>query len=204
MISLRFTVEPNPRSMRASRGKDYRELHVHALSLLMWTQTHPAPPNACVTVPWSAWSPSAAREVSPRKTDGHVVYMYPSHSRFSGCGMRIISATSVRSDGMFGVSIADYHPSRVSRSRKQEVVRPTYATQVEVTAGFRYKHYVANAGRGNPSVCGGAYPRLPSECRPLSRVCALFSPVTFPTYHPRFRHCSLSSHPALNLYLRWK
>jgi hypothetical protein len=30
MISLRFTVELSPRSMLASRGKDYREMHVHA------------------------------------------------------------------------------------------------------------------------------------------------------------------------------
>ena len=68
MISLRFTVGPNP-------GKDYREMHVHARSLLMWTQVHPAPPNTCVTVPWWAWSASAARVVTPRKEDGDVLYI---------------------------------------------------------------------------------------------------------------------------------
>jgi len=182
MISLRFTMEPNPRSMRTSWGsEDYRELHVHARSLLMWTQAHPAPTNACVTVPWLTWSPSAARVVVPRKDDGDVMCMYPSHTRFSGCGMRIISATSVRIDGTSVVSISDYHPARVFRTRKQEVVRHTHATQAEV--GLRYKRGIADARRGNPNAFDGAYSRQPSECLPLSRVRALFSPFTFPTYY---------------------
>jgi hypothetical protein len=168
MISLRFTVELNPRSMRASWSKDCREMHVHARSLLMWTQTHPAPPNACVTVPWSAWSASAARVVAPRVDDGDVGSMYPTHSRFSGCGMRTISAASVQSDGTAGVSIADYHPSRVFRGLKKEAVRHTHASQAEVGAGFRYKRGVVNAGRSYPSVHDGAYSGLRSECLPLS------------------------------------
>src|SRR6266566_2294277 len=131
--------------MHASWGKDYREMHVHARSLLMWTQAHPAPPNACVTVPWSAWSASAARVVAPREDDGDVVYMYPTHSRFSGCGMRTISAASVQTDGTAGVSIADYHPARVFHGLKKEVVRHTHASQAEVGAGFRYKRGVLNA-----------------------------------------------------------
>jgi hypothetical protein len=183
MISLRFTVELNPRNMRASWGKDYREMHVHARSLLMWTHAHPAPPNACVTVPWSVWGASATRVVAPRKDDGDVVYMYPSHSRFSGCGMRIISAASLQSDGTAGVSIADYHPARVFRGLKKEVVRHTHACQTEVGAGFGYKRGVVNAGRSYPSVHNGAYSRLRSECLPLSGVRALFSPFTFPAFH---------------------
>jgi hypothetical protein len=183
MISLRFTVELNPRSMRVSWCKDYREMHVHARSLLMWTQMHPAPSNACVTVPWSAWSASSARVVAPRKDDGGVVYMYPSHSRFSGCGMRIISAASVQSDGTAGVSIADYHPARVFRGLKKEVVRHTHASQVEVEAGFRDKRGVVNAGRSYPGVRNDAYSGLRSECLPLSRVRALFSPFTFLAFH---------------------
>jgi hypothetical protein len=183
MISLRFSVELNPRGMRAILGKDHRETHVHAHSLLMWTQAHPAPPNACVTVPWSAWSGSAARVVPPRKDDGDVVHMYPSHSRFSGCGMRIVSAVSVQSDGTAGVSIADYHPARVFRGLRKEVVRHTHTSQAEVGVGFGYKRGVVNAGRSYPSVHNGAYSGLRPECLPPSRVRALFSPFTFPTFH---------------------
>lgn len=183
MISLRFTTELDPRSMRVSWGKGCREMHVHARSLLMWTQAHPSPPNACVTVPWSAWSASAARVVAPRKDDSHVVYNNPSHSRFSGCGMRIISATSMQSDGTAGVSIADYHPARVFRGLKKEVVRPTHAGKSEVGISFRYKRGVVNAGQGNPPVHDDSYSGLRSECFPHSRVRALFSPFTFPTCH---------------------
>ncbi|KAF8486926.1 hypothetical protein DFH94DRAFT_678002 [Russula ochroleuca] len=91
------------------------------ISLLGWTQTHPAPPNTCVVVPWSAWGPSAARVVAPCIDDSDIMYMCPSQSRFSGCGMRIISALSVRSDGTTTVTVTDYHPARVFRGRKQEV-----------------------------------------------------------------------------------
>jgi hypothetical protein len=183
MVSLRFSVELNSRGMRASRRKDYREIHVHAHSLLMWLQTHPTPPNACVTVPWSAWSGSAARVVPPRKDDGDVMYMYPSQTRFSGCGMRIVSAVSVQSDGTAGVSIADYHPARVFRGLKKEAVRHTHASQGEVGAGLRYKCGVVNAGQSYQSVHNGAYSGLRSESLPLSRVRALFYPFTFPTFH---------------------
>ena len=176
MISLRFTVELNPRSMRTSWGIDYREMHVHARSLLMWAQAHPAPPNACVTVPWSAWSSSAARVVAPHKDE---VYMYPSHSRFSGCGMRTISAASVTSDGTTGVPIADYHPARVFRGLKKEIVHHTHANQAEVRAGIRFKRGVVDAGRSYSSVHNGAYSGLRSECLPLSRVRSVFSPFTF-------------------------
>jgi hypothetical protein len=202
MISLRFTVGLNPRDMRASWGKDYREMHVHAHPLLMWTQAHPAPPNACVTIPWSVWSASAARVVAPRKNDDDVVYMYPSYSRFSGCGMRIISAASVQSDGTAGVSIADYHPARVFRGFKKEVVRHTHASQTEVEAGFRSKCGVVYAGRIYLGVNNGTYSGLRSECPPLSRVSALFSPFSFPTFY--FCQRSPSARPALILYLRWR
>ena len=178
MISLRFTVELNPKSMHGSWDKDYREMHVRARSLLMWTQAHPAPPNACVTVPWWAWGASAARVIALREDDGDLVYMYPSHSRFSGCGMRTISAASVQSDGTAGVSIADYHPARVFRGLKNEAVRHTHASQAEVGTVFRYKRGVVNAGRSYPSVHNGVYSGLRSECLPLSRVRVLFSPPT--------------------------
>jgi hypothetical protein len=203
MISLRFTVGLDPTDMRASWGKDYREMHVHARALLMWTQAHPAPPNACVTVPWSAWSASAARVVAPRKDDGDVVYMHPPHSRFSGCGMRIISAASVQSDGTAGVSIADYHPARVFRGLKKEAVSHTHASQAEVGAGFRYKRGVVYVGRSYPSAHNGAYSGLRSECLPLSRVRALFSPFSFPTFHFLCQR-SPSTRPVLILYLRWR
>ena len=183
MISLRFTAELNPRSMRASWGKGCRELHVHARSLLMWTQAHPSPPNACVTIPWSAWSTSAARVVAPRNGGGHVVYINPSHSRFSVCGMRIISATSMQSDGIAAVSIADYHPARVFRGLKKEVVHPTHASQSEVGTGVKCKRGIVNAGRSHPPVHDDTYSGIRSECLPLSRVRTLFSPFTFPTCH---------------------
>lgn len=184
MISLRFTVGLDPRSIYAGWSKDYREMHVHARSLLMWTQGHPAPPNTCVTVPWSAWSASAARVVTPREADGDMVYMYPSHARFSSCGMRTISAASVQSDGTAGVSIADYHPIRVSRGLKKEAVRHTHTSQAEVGADFRCKRSVVNAGRSYPSAHNGGYSGLRSECLPLSRVRAFFSPFRHLTYFP--------------------
>ncbi|KAI0269025.1 hypothetical protein BGY98DRAFT_1016644 [Russula aff. rugulosa BPL654] len=203
-----ITLESNSLTMGSDTATglfytNYREMHVHARALLMWTQAHPAPPNACVTVPWSAWSASAARVVAPRKDDGDVVYMHLPHSRFSGCGMRIISAASVQSDGTAGVSIADYHPARVFRGLKKEAVRHTHASQAEVEAGFRYKRGVVYAGRSYPSVHNGTYSGLRSERLPLSRVRALFSSFSFPTFH-FFRQRSPSTHPVLVLYLRWR
>jgi hypothetical protein len=184
MISL--TVRLNPRDMHASWGKDCREIHVHARLLLLWTQAHPAPPNTCVTVPWSAWSSSAARVVAPRKVDSDVVYMYSSHSRFSCCGMRIISAVSVHGDGTAGVSIADYHPARVFRGLKKEAERHTHASQAEVG-----DKRVANAGRSHPTVHNDVYSGLRSECLSLSRVRSdiLISFLTFHLFaYAVFRH----------------
>ena len=58
--------------------------------------------------------------------DSDVVYMCPSQSRFSGCGMRIISALSARGDGTSSVTVTDYHSARVFRGRKREVISDSY------------------------------------------------------------------------------
>jgi hypothetical protein len=168
VVSLRITAELNPTGGHANRRPDYLEMHVHAHSLLRLTQALPAPPNACVVVPWSAWGPAAVRVVAPRLDDSDVVYMCPSQSRFSGCGMRIVSAPSVRSDGTSRVTVTDYHPARVFRtSRRQEVVRHTYTTPTEIEAELWQERGVSNAGRGNPSAQDGVYSNLRPERLPL-------------------------------------
>lgn len=182
MISLRFTAV-NSTNMRSSWGEDYREIHVHARALLMWTQAHSAPPNACVTVPWSAWSASAARVVAPRKDGSDGMYIHPPRPRFSGCGMRIISVASVQSGGTTGVSIADYHPARVFRGFKKEVVRHTHVSQAKAEVGLRSKYAVVYAGRNYPSVNNATYYGTRSECPPLTRVRALFFPFSFLTFY---------------------
>jgi hypothetical protein len=188
VVSLRITAEPSPTSGHANAnwGRDYLEMHVRAHSLLLLTQAHPAPPNECVVVPWSTWGPAAARVVAPRIDDGDGVYICPSQSRFSGCGMRIISAASVRSDGISRVTVTDYHPARVFRGGKQEVVCHTHTTPTEIGAELGRKRDVANAGRGNPSAQDGVFSRLRSKRLPLPTVRARFSLFSFTAYHPLF------------------
>jgi hypothetical protein len=181
VVSLRIIVELNPTSMHDENWwHDYREIHVHAQTLLMWTQAHPAPPDACLFVPWSAWGPAAARVVPPRMDDNSdVMSMCRSQSRFSGCGMRIVSTPSVRSDGITTVTVTDYHPARVIRGRKQDVVHHINATPTEIDETSRQMRGASDAGRRNPSTKAGECARLGSERLPLSTVSIFYTPCLF-------------------------
>ena len=110
MITLLLTTDSG--AHRDSRPEQC-EMHARASTLLAWTTIHPAPPNACVVVPWSAWGPAAARVVTPRVDDSALC---ASRSRFLGSGMRVISPPSSRGDGTSVVTVTDYHPARVFRS----------------------------------------------------------------------------------------
>ncbi|KAF8494827.1 hypothetical protein F5888DRAFT_604610 [Russula emetica] len=151
VVSLRIIAELNPTSMHdANWWRDYREIHAHAQTLLMWTQARPAPPDACFVVPWSEWGPAAARVVPSRMDDdSDVVNMCRSQSRFSGCGMRIVSTPSVRSDGITSVTVTDYHPTRVIRGRKQDsVLHHTNATPTEIEENSGQMREVADSDAG--------------------------------------------------------
>jgi hypothetical protein len=81
--------------------------------------------------------------------------------------MRIVSAPStrtLRSDGTSSVTVTDYHPARVFRGRKQEVVRHTYTTgtPTEIEAELGQKGEVAGLGRGNPGAQDVVFSRLRS------------------------------------------
>jgi hypothetical protein len=176
MISLWITVGLDPTGAPANLGRDCHEIHVRAHTLLMWAQAHPAPPNACVVVPWSAWSPAAARVVAPRVDDGALLYMCPpSQPKFSGCGMRIVSPP-VWSDGTYIISVTDYHPARVFRAREQKVLT--------VNAESRNKPVVTHAEWDNTSTQDGGYSRGRSKSLPLPTVRAFSSLFTSPMYHP--------------------
>ena len=182
VVSLRIVAELNPTSMRdANWSHDYREIHAHAQTLLRWTQTHPAPPDACFFIPWSAWGPDAARVVPPHVGDNHsdVVNMSRSQSRFSSCGMRIVSAPSVRSDGITSVTVTDYHPARVIRGRKQDVVHHSNATPTEIAERSGQLRGVADAGPGRgPSSQAGGCSGLRSKRHPLSAVRVSYAPCS--------------------------
>ncbi|KAH9960328.1 hypothetical protein BC827DRAFT_410163 [Russula dissimulans] len=142
MVSLVITPWLNSSDMHAHGRHDHNEIHVRAHPLLKWTQTHPAPPNACVVIPWSAWGRAATRVVVPHTDDDKLLYMCPSQSRFRSCGMRIVSPPSVRSNGMSSVTVADCHPARVFRSRNQShIYRSTEAgTELgQETVGATYE-----------------------------------------------------------------
>ncbi|KAH9974184.1 hypothetical protein BJV74DRAFT_798906 [Russula compacta] len=167
MISLQLIVGSNPTGTHPNLNgaQDYHDIHVHAHSLLMWTQAHPAPPNACVVVPWSAWGPAAARVVAPQVDDSDVLFMCPSQSRFPGCGMRIVSPPSMRSDGMSVVTVTDYHPARVFRGRNQnKVLHHTDNPSMHVGIESRHKAMIPSAERGNQD---GMYSRVRSKSLPL-------------------------------------
>ncbi|KAI9513471.1 hypothetical protein F5148DRAFT_7683 [Russula earlei] len=172
IVSLRVTAWPNSSATRAIIEQDYayHEIHVRARSLLTWTQTHPAPPNACVTIPWSMWSPAAARVVAPYEEDGNVLYTCPFQSRFPGCGMRIVSALLVRSNGTSGVTVTDYHPARVFRSRKQGT-SPNY-TYTPTNAGTAQgqKSVASSSECGNEGAQDAVYSRGRSRSLPLLTV----------------------------------
>ena len=176
VVSLRIIAELNPTSMNgANWWHDYREIHVNAQTLLNWTQVHPAPPDGCFVVPWSAWGPAAARVVPPRMDeDSDVVNMGRSQSRFSGCGMRIVSTPSARSGGTPSVTVTDYHPARVIRGRKQDVVQHTNGTPTEIEEKSGLMRGVADTGRRHPSPQAGGFSRLGSKRPPLSTVCISF------------------------------
>ena len=187
VVSLRIIAGLNPTGMHdANWWHDYREIHVHAQSLLMWTRAHPTLPNTCAVIPWSAWGPAAARVVSPRMdSDSNVVSMCRSQTRFSGCGMRSISTPSVRSDGTARITVTDYHPARVFRGRQKEAVHHTYATSTEIGEESGQILGVADAGRGNPSAQIGVCSRLGSK-RPLSAVRILYPLCLYCQYYLLF------------------
>jgi len=183
VVSLRVIAELDPTSIHdADWWHDYREIHVHAQSLLMWTQAHPAVSSSCVVIPWSAWGPAAARVVPPHMDgDNDVVNKCRSQSRLSGCGMRIVSTLSVRSDGTTSVTVTDYHPARVIRGRKRsQIVHDTAnATPTEIEEKSGHMREVADAGHCNPSAQPGMYSRLKSNRLPLSTVRILYTPCLY-------------------------
>ncbi|KAH8982861.1 hypothetical protein EDB86DRAFT_2834202 [Lactarius hatsudake] len=117
MISLLITAGPNSTGAHGHSPREQCEMHVRASALLAWTKMHPAPPNASVVVPWSAWGPAAARVVVPRVDD---TTLCASKSKFLGSGMRVITPPSSRSDGTSVVTVMDYHPARVFRGLQAE------------------------------------------------------------------------------------
>jgi len=194
MISLRIT---NPVGTHAGRRQEHHEMHVRAQLLVTWTKMHPAPSNACVVVPWSVWAPAAARMVMPHiGDDDDVAYMCPSQSRFPGCGMRTTSSPFVRNDGTFVVTITDYHPARVFRGRRQNVLRRTDTLPAGVEAKFGHKAIATNVELDKQRVQAGVYPRLRSKSLPLPTVRVLFTPSA---YRPRFSQLSILAHPTFIL-----
>jgi hypothetical protein len=198
VVSLRITAELDPTFEDPDLGRNYLEMHVRARTLLMLTQARSVPPNGCVVVPWSEWGPAAARVVAPLRADSDVVYMCPSQSRFSGCGMRIVSAPSVRSDGMSSVTVTDYHPARVFRGGKQEVARYTYTAPTEIETELGQRGEVVSAERGNPSAPhGGVLSRLRSKKLSFPTVRAVCSLL-------HSTHSFVSSFPARPVYMQWR
>jgi hypothetical protein len=178
MVLLRIAVRANVIGARANWGQEHHEMHVRARSLLTWTRIHPAPPNACVIVPWSAWAPAAAHLVVSRMDNSDVLHMCPSQPRFPSCGMRITSSPSVQNDGRFVVTVRDYHPARVFHARRQNAVCHTDILPTEAGAQFGNRGMIADAERGKQRVHDDAYPRLRSKSLPLPMVSALFTPPT--------------------------
>jgi hypothetical protein len=191
VVSLRIITELNPTTTSmhhammhdatATWWHDYREIHANAQTLLLWTKAHPAPPDACFVVPWSAWGPSAARVVPRMDADSDLVNMCRSQSRFSGCGMRIISTPSVRSDGITRVTVTDYHPARVIRGRKRDVVHHINPTPTEIEENSGQMRGVLDAGLGRhyqSSQVGGCS-RLRSKRLAPSTVRIFYNPCLY-------------------------
>ena len=175
VVSLRIIAESNSRSMHRSHG--CREMHVHARTLLMWTQAHPAPHDGCFVAPWSAWGPSVARVVPPcMDDDSDGVDMCRSQSRFSGYGMRIVSAPSVSSGRTPRVTVTDYHPARVIRGRRQDAIGHSNATPTEIGGGSGHMRAVADAGRRDPSTRAGGCSRSRSMSLSPSMVSIFYTP----------------------------
>ena len=176
VVSLRIIAELNPTSMHW--WHEYREIHVHAQTLLMWTQAHPAPPDGCLVAPWSAWGPSAARVLPPHMDDDNdVVNMCRSQSRFSGCGMRIVSIPSASSGRTSKVTVTDYHPVRVIRGRKQDhAICHSSATPTEMGGESGLIRGFADAGRRDSGTQAGGYSRLRSKSFPPSMVSIFYTP----------------------------
>jgi hypothetical protein len=124
IVTLLLSAGPNPPGVQR---QEQCEMHARASALLAWTTMHPAPPNACVVVPWSAWGPAAARVGAARIDDATLC---ASKSRFLGSGMRVISPPSVRGDGASVVTVTDYHPARVFRGLRAEKQSHTLPTEV--------------------------------------------------------------------------
>lgn len=116
IVTLLLSAGPNP-TLTGTQRQEQCEMHARASVLLAWTEMHPAPPNACVVVPWSAWGPAAARVGATRIDDATLC---ASKSRFLGSGMRVISPPSARGDGASVVTVTDYHPARVFRGLRAE------------------------------------------------------------------------------------
>src|SRR6266850_1343018 len=201
MVLLRITARSNVIGTRTNWRQEHHEMHVRARSLLTWTQMHPAPPNACVIVPWSAWAPAAARLAVSRVDNSDVLHMCPSQSMFPGCGMRITSSPSVRNDGTFVVSVRDYHPARVFHGRMQNAACHADILSTEAEAEFGNRAMIANSERGKQKIQDDAYPRLRSKSLPLPMVSALFIPSA---YYQRRSQLSISAHPTFIQYQRWK
>lgn len=206
MVLLRVTTRSDLMRTHVNWRQEHHEVHVRAQLLLTWMQKHPAPPNACVVVPWSAWAPTAARMVVPRIDGNTIPYTCPSQSEFPGCGMRIVSSPSVQSDGTIVVAITDYHPARVFRGREQNALphTDTISTEVKAEFGHNLKTVIADAERGKQRVQDGVYPRLRSKSAPLPTVRVLFSLFTSLAYRPRISQLSMSPHPSFIPCQRWR
>ena len=159
MITLLLSAGPNPPGVQR---QEQCEIHARASALLAWTNKHPAPPNACVVVPWSAWGPAAARVSATRIDDATLC---ASKSRFLGSGMRVISPPFLRGDGASVVTVTDYHPARVFRG-----------LQVEKQQGYNSPTtQVLDSGRVNNNTRPTPISRSRSRSKsvPFPTVCAL-------------------------------
>jgi hypothetical protein len=201
MVLLRITVRSNVTGTRSDWRQDHHEMHVRARSLLAWTQMHPAPPNACVIVPWLAWAPAAARLAVSRMDNSDVLHMCPSRPMFPGCGMRVTSSPSVQNDGTLVLTVRDYHPARVFHGRRQSTVCHTDLLPSQAEAEIGNRAMVIDAERRKQRVQDDAYPRLRSKSLPLPTVSALFIPST---YYRRRSQLSISAHPTFIQYQRWR
>ncbi|KAI0291373.1 hypothetical protein B0F90DRAFT_1823909 [Multifurca ochricompacta] len=171
MMALQISVGPNLTDSRSDSGQVQCEMHVSASALLAWTEKHPAPPNACVIVPWSAWGSAAARIIAPRIDD---TLLCASQSKFLGSGMRVVSPPSIRSDGASIITVTDYHPARVFRGQKQSQTGGHQTPPTRASFQFDETWPGGNAKRRSsqpqsvvPPENGAYYSRLRSKSLPL-------------------------------------
>ncbi|KAI0261111.1 hypothetical protein BC834DRAFT_488017 [Gloeopeniophorella convolvens] len=121
------------------------QLHVRARALLRWAAAHPAPPGACVVVPWAAWGGAGARVVV-----GGADADVDADAAGSACGARVARVCA----GGTRLAVADYHPARVRAAGLSEHAR-------------RAERGVALQGRAGKECAPGSAARVRSKSVPL-------------------------------------